>query len=93
MSLYSDQEMSELVSMLKESRDLEEQGDILQYMVLTKDDKVRWSRLENLLQSASSAGAGGVSSWDMERTAQLFGSRLLGIVFVRPCALAYTIAY
>ena len=67
--------------------------DILQYMVLTKDDKVRWSRLENLLQSASSAGAGGVSSWDMERTAQLFGSRLLGIVFVRPCALAYTIAY
>lgn len=51
--------------------------DILQYMVLTKDDKVRWSRLENLLQSASSAGAGGVSSWDMERTAQLFGDFVL----------------
>ena len=35
MSLYSDQEMTELVAMLKESRDLEEQGDILQYMVVS----------------------------------------------------------
>jgi predicted unusual protein kinase regulating ubiquinone biosynthesis (AarF/ABC1/UbiB family) len=55
--------------------------DVLQYMVLTKENKVRWTRLENLLQSASTAGAGGVSSWDMERTAELFGP-----VCVWPCA-------
>jgi len=34
-TLYGDQEVEELVAMLKESRDLEEQGDILQYMVVT----------------------------------------------------------
>ncbi len=61
--------------------------DILQYMVLTKDDKVRWSRLENLLQSASTAGAGGISSWDMERTAQLFGSFCLAMFLCAPARL------
>jgi len=34
-SLYGDQEVEELVVMLKQTRDLEEQGDILQYMVVT----------------------------------------------------------
>jgi len=34
-TLYGDQEVEELVVLLKESRDLEEQGDILQYMVVT----------------------------------------------------------
>ena len=33
-SLYEDQEVGELVAFLKEYRDLEEQGDILQYMVV-----------------------------------------------------------
>jgi len=34
-TLYGDQEVEELVMLLKETRDLEEQGDILQYMVVT----------------------------------------------------------
>eukprot|EP00092_Neocalanus_flemingeri_P036527 GFUD01039770.1.p1 GENE.GFUD01039770.1~~GFUD01039770.1.p1 ORF type:complete len:1190 (+),score=295.95 GFUD01039770.1:88-3657(+) len=34
-SLYGDQEAEELVVMLKETRNLEDQGDILQYMVVT----------------------------------------------------------
>jgi hypothetical protein len=29
--------------------------DILQYMVLTKEKTMRWSRLENLLASAANA--------------------------------------
>ena len=33
-SLYEDQEVGELVAFLKEYRDLEEQGDILQYMMV-----------------------------------------------------------
>jgi len=51
--------------------------DILQYMILTKEKTMRWNRLENLLTSAASSGAGGVSTWDMQRTAQLFGDFIL----------------
>ena len=35
MCQYSDQELDELMSLLMQSRDLEEQGDILQYMVVS----------------------------------------------------------
>jgi len=51
--------------------------DILQYMVLTKEKSVRWDRLEGLLGSASAAGNGGVSTWDMGRTGQLMGDYIM----------------
>uniref|UniRef100_A0A7S0HX77 Protein kinase domain-containing protein n=1 Tax=Hanusia phi TaxID=3032 RepID=A0A7S0HX77_9CRYP len=41
--------------------------DALEYMVLTRERKVRWQRLENLLQSASD-----FDEWDLSQASRLF---------------------